>query len=640
MKVTKDDFFNLVEKMQQDNPETDSKKIIDFLYNKKGIRIEEAIQEKENEVGIGGKIINTFKGAVRGAVQPLRHGIESVGEGVKNIAGSFGEDILTTGRNDEGSYVRKIELPEGENRDFMNRVQEFGRGLTKIGTGGLEAIIGLTPMGAGAGAIIGGASENIPDSVKDTLKNLVESDTFKSAVEAWNEYAPGNIKENLQDPLFREGALAVAEISPFGSKKVQNLVKKELDVTKDIGLKAVDKAKEMVKKAPGIALESTKSVLSLPKNIAVSTYNKVKNEVKEINNLFKEPSKVLELKRGEVYEYTKDIFDKAEKLLKDKSTIEELKKVAEKNIKKELGKQEIIKKSLDFSYTGISDSNQKVHKYVFNNIINGRSDGMISLSDIAREVKTLFSKMSTGQAGYNEAKQIRNLLLEKTTPKYQELTKEISELYRIRDIVKTKDPLKTLETRRTLPESIQDELNDILKSKDNIREEYLNNVLDRIKNVGAKMDEEIQNSVDQFINIADVRNDYINLFKEQGIDIIEEVSKKGTGLDIDDIIKNNPDNPIVLERNAYNKALDIINSSEDIIKLRKEILNSSGKINMDKVKELLSQEHKTSAGDKLKSILPQKLQNQILKDKALARTVLKYLIQGSVVGGALKTLYD
>lgn len=161
-------------------------------------------EEKEKKgTGVISRGISAGKGAFQGGI----YGAEQMFEGLKNVYNSVASDetFIQKGYKDEERMVESGE----EGREFLNRIEQLGKGLTKT-VGGLVTVP-YYAAGAGIGAVAG--------AVAPEIQEVLESKTIQKAVETYEKTLP----EGLRDFVSSQGEQIVDVFVPAIVKGVGKL---------------------------------------------------------------------------------------------------------------------------------------------------------------------------------------------------------------------------------------------------------------------------------------------------------------------------------------------------------------------------------------------------------------------------------
>jgi len=113
---------------------------IDIPELTQGVLMDDPAIKRKSAPSLAGR----FKTAGESVVGLPKHGIQKVVSGLKDIGGAFTSGTFVK-REGQDQIVPKEQAGQ---RSFINRLEQAGQGLQRIGAGGLTTAFGVTPVGA------------------------------------------------------------------------------------------------------------------------------------------------------------------------------------------------------------------------------------------------------------------------------------------------------------------------------------------------------------------------------------------------------------------------------------------------------------------------------------------------------------
>jgi len=219
-----------------------TQKVTEKYPQYKGVVVQQQAQPQQ-----GASLADRTGMAIKAIPSIAKAGVEKVGAGLGDVAGAFKSDTFVAGREDPVST---------DSRDLLNRFEQFGQGIQRIGAGALTAAAGVTPIGAGAGAAFGAAAPEV--------QKLVETGSVQTLMSKFHTLPPD----------VQEAVVNLAESLPFIPKQAQKALTE--------GVKQTVRGAEMTGKGAVIA---GKKIASLPldagANILAKTTSTSAETIKE-----------------------------------------------------------------------------------------------------------------------------------------------------------------------------------------------------------------------------------------------------------------------------------------------------------------------------------------------------------------------
>lgn len=544
------------------------------------------------------------KGFIRKTLEKLPTVGETVGElpvasGVKE---SLAEASETVGRQvDKGQPIRAVGSTIG------GAVQSFLSPVFDV------AATALDPTGQIREGL---STPEAQETIASGIESLGKIPGISNLVEGYQQMTPEEQQALGDDVNSLLGFLDLAGVTAIARKPIQKGIKAGFEAVSDLAARSAEAAPKIIKK--------TGEVIASP----VTGTKKVVREA---------TGKAARERQIAVAEETRATFKGAEAKKVQFEEAKVRKKSSESELLKEKGKVETVtgeKATPDFSKTKFA--NKRVQKEVSDTFLNN-TDEVIDKGDLANNALKLSEMTPTGGQSQFAASKVRKYVLDNTSPKFAKLNDEFADTSRAISILNDNIKFKTAINIQDLTPKLRGEVSKIkgltFKEAEKAKFDLLNKLRKEKTAIGKSMDAEIKNLSGQTVDGAKFRTGLEDTLSEQGVTISREPITKLNKKELDEIIKNNPDDPRVQQLIQDRKIVEAGKPSKIAASLQGKIIKD-GNPDLAKIKELILQIEKTPEGDLLRQILPEDLIKEITKNRIITKkNAIK--LGGLILGGKI-----
>jgi hypothetical protein len=478
--------------------------------------------------------------------------------------------------------------------DLLIGLSQGFKGVVELGlagvTGAATVGAGLGTFGAGSLAVnealaLGGF---VIEEAMVGINQLAEAESPQKALEIWDNVIPDGAKEFMGNMVggltawaAKKGGAKTKSFKEGYNKGVE--IKGKIDT---LASDAVTKVKETVKGKP-------KADLKTP------TLEKLKPTIEEAGVI------------------KKNIEESTAKIAAAEETL--IEKFPQEKVKGD--------------FRNVAFSKEGTVKKVIDKFLNDKAE-TVTEGDLMRRSQAIAEGMPAGGKSWFVADTIRKFVMKNTSKNYKTLNDQYAVLSQTINLIEAGvkegniKPSK-LKNFKKLPPKFQKEL-------EGVTVENASDVLGKLEalrtEVGTKMNTEIKSAKGAVKN-AEMQKELSELLESEAINVKLETEIKGQK--IQDIIKENPQDPQVVELIKERQALEGFDKGSTAISLDQQLFDKTGTLQLGTVKKLLKQDKATPEGALLREVLKDSPE---LLESLLAEEVASSGILGAVTGLLTRTV--